>query len=238
MDLNIIIIILLVILVVAFLICGCFMKKRKETYSPIANTAGGNYNNGIRQSARSDNSVFGNRYNAMPITNNRAEYQPEGIRSVAKFPWAGRQQQNFVQQSQPNVDYANMGGDYEIISDPIPIGDRRDQLLDPRDLLPAMDMTQNFARDTSDPTNFMYDRPIQAPSRRRRGNITADFFRGDLYIEPRKSGPDGAWFQVSADPETDLVKGYFSNFTDSSQIQMSHQGRDMIYRTALDNMMS
>jgi len=84
----------------------------------------------------------------------------------------------------------------------------------PKDLLPAPDMRQPLARDPSDPSNFMYDRTVFAPLKKRNHN-QADRFRGDLDIEPVKTG----WFDVATVPTVDLVKGYFSHFNDIQEYQ-------------------
>ena len=84
----------------------------------------------------------------------------------------------------------------------------------PKDLLPAPDMRQPLARDPSDPSNFMYDRTVFAPLKKRNHN-EADRFRGDLDIEPVKTG----WFDIATVPTVDLVKGYFGKFSDIEQYQ-------------------
>lgn len=84
----------------------------------------------------------------------------------------------------------------------------------PKDLLPAPDMRQPLARDPSDPSNFMYDRTVFAPLKKRNHN-EADRFRGDLDIEPVKTG----WFDIATVPTVDLVKGYFGTFNDIQEYQ-------------------
>lgn len=84
----------------------------------------------------------------------------------------------------------------------------------PKDLLPAPDMRQPLARDPSDPSNFMYDRTVLAPLKKRNHN-QADRIRGDLDIEPVKTG----WFDIATVPTVDLVKGYFGYFNDIQEYQ-------------------
>ena len=84
----------------------------------------------------------------------------------------------------------------------------------PSDLLPAPDMRQALNRDPSDPSNFMYDRTIFAPLKKRNHN-EADRFRGDLEIAPIKIG----WFDSTQNPEIDLIRGYFGYFQDIEQYQ-------------------
>lgn len=84
----------------------------------------------------------------------------------------------------------------------------------PQELLPAPDMRQPLMRDPSDPSNFMYDRTLFAPLKKRNRN-EADRFRGDLDIEPVKTG----WFDIATIPTVDLVKGYFGYYNDITQYQ-------------------
>lgn len=84
----------------------------------------------------------------------------------------------------------------------------------PKDLLPAPDMRQPLARDPSDPSNFMYDRTVFAPLKKRNHN-EADRIRGDLDIEPVKTG----WFDIATVPSVDLCKGYFGYFSDIQEYQ-------------------
>lgn len=84
----------------------------------------------------------------------------------------------------------------------------------PSELLPAPDMRQPLMRDPSDPSNFMYDRTLFAPLKKRNHN-EADRIRGDLDIEPVKTG----WFDIATIPTVDLVKGYFGYYNDITQYQ-------------------
>lgn len=92
----------------------------------------------------------------------------------------------------------------------------------PQDLLPAPDMRQPLARDPSDPSNFMYDRTVFAPLKKRNHN-EADRIRGDLDIEPVKTG----WFDIATVPKIDLVKGYLQY---SSDIQEYQDLQDISYQ--------
>lgn len=84
----------------------------------------------------------------------------------------------------------------------------------PQELLPSPDMRQPLMRDPSDPSNFMYDRTVFAPLKKRNRN-ESDRFRGDLDIEPIKTG----WFDIATIPTVDLVKGYFGFFNDIQEYQ-------------------
>ncbi len=97
----------------------------------------------------------------------------------------------------------------------------------PSELLPAPDMRNGLARDPSDPSNFMYDRTVFAPLKKRNHN-EADRFRGDLSIDPIK----GNWFSVASVPSIDLVKGYFGYYND---IQEYNDLQDVSYARARDN---
>ena len=99
----------------------------------------------------------------------------------------------------------------------------------PGDLLPAPDMRQQNSRDPSDPSNFMYDRTIFAPMKKRNHN-EADRIRGDLDIEPVKTG----WFDVATVPKIDLVKGYLGYFTDIQEFQ---DLQDISYQRAREQTM-
>jgi hypothetical protein len=72
---------------------------------------------------------------------------------------------------------------------------------DPEQLLPTPDV-KNCLMDPSDPENYMYDRTIFAPLKRRWGSVGVDFIRGDLYIPPINSG----WFYAPTIPSVDLQK--------------------------------
>ncbi len=76
---------------------------------------------------------------------------------------------------------------------------------DPSQLLPIPDI-RSCVKDPSDPENYMYDRTLFAPLKRRHGNIPVDFIRGDLYIEPIRTG----WFDTPSIPSVDLQKGAVS----------------------------
>ena len=72
---------------------------------------------------------------------------------------------------------------------------------DPDQLLPQPDVRQCLM-DPSDPENYMYDRTIFAPLKRRNGYNTSDRVRGDLYIPPINSG----WFYAPTIPSVDLQR--------------------------------
>ena len=66
--------------------------------------------------------------------------------------------------------------------------------------------------DATDAQNFMYDRTIFAPLKRRYGN-QVDFFRGDVQIKQQNRG----WFDISPATEKDIVVGYFDRYIDIQQ---------------------
>lgn len=86
--------------------------------------------------------------------------------------------------------------------------------ITPQEMLPIPDMRQPLARDPSDPANFMYDRTLFAPLKKRNLNYS-DRLRGDLDIQPIKTG----WFDIATIPHIDLTKGYFGYYTDINQFQ-------------------
>jgi len=76
---------------------------------------------------------------------------------------------------------------------------------DPKQLLPKSDIRQCM-NDPTDPANYMFDRTLFAPLKRRYGNIGTDYIRGDVYVAPNRFG----WFDVPANPGTDLNAGFFN----------------------------
>jgi hypothetical protein len=97
----------------------------------------------------------------------------------------------------------------------------------PSELLPTPDMRQPLMRDPSDPSNFMYDRTLFAPLKTRNIN-TPDRFRGDLDIQPIKTG----MWDFATNPAVDNAKGYFSYFNDINQYQ---DLQDISYQRARDS---
>jgi hypothetical protein len=78
--------------------------------------------------------------------------------------------------------------------------------------MPTPDMRYAAGLDPTDPNNFIYERTLFAPLKRRYGN-NVDFFRGDIDVTPEKRG----WFDTRSVGSQDIVKGYFSNYTDIQQ---------------------
>lgn len=93
---------------------------------------------------------------------------------------------------------------------------------DPEELLPTPDI-RSCLKDPSDPLNYMYDRTIFAPLKRRNANVFADYIRGDLAITPNRFG----WFDTPAIPSVDLVKGAMSILSGASI-----DSEDALYQTA------
>jgi Family of unknown function (DUF5850) len=106
-----------------------------------------------------------------------------------------------------------------------PSGNRPDlSFADPKQLLPKMDMAHSNMRDPTNPENYIYDRTLFAPLKRRNGTAT-DYIRGDLYIAPQNYG----WFNVAANPGTDLNPGFFNlnypSFEQTVQLQDTEVAR-------------
>jgi hypothetical protein len=71
--------------------------------------------------------------------------------------------------------------------------------------LPKLGIDNKF-KDPTDPSNYMYDRTLFAPLKRRNGGGGTDFIRGDVYVAPNRFG----WFDVPSNPGTDLNAGFFN----------------------------
>lgn len=93
--------------------------------------------------------------------------------------------------------------------------------------LPQQDMSSIYFKDPSDPTNFLYDRNIFTSTRSIASRNPSDFLRGDLEIPVIKRG----MFDVTANPSTDLTKGYFASFNDISD---EHNLQDVTYNSNSD----
>ncbi len=105
------------------------------------------------------------------------------------------------------------------------VGKATPQLQDVKDIMPTPDMRYSANLDPTDPNNFIYERTLFAPLKRRNyGDV--DYFRGDLEIMPEKRG----WFDTRSVGDKDVVQGYFSNYTD---IQQSTSVKDSIFERTL-----
>jgi hypothetical protein len=105
------------------------------------------------------------------------------------------------------------------------VGKTTPQLQDVKDIMPTPDMRYAAGLDPTDPNNFIYERTLFAPLKRRNyGDV--DYFRGDLEIEPIKRG----YFDIRSVGDKDVVQGYFSNYTD---IQQNSTVRDSIFERTL-----
>jgi hypothetical protein len=94
------------------------------------------------------------------------------------------------------------------------------------DVMPLPDMKGAVMTvDPTDPNNFIYDRTIFAPLKRRYG-ADVDYFRGDIMIPQQQRG----WFDISPASQNDVVKGYFENYID---IQQATQVQDSLYERTL-----
>ena len=105
------------------------------------------------------------------------------------------------------------------------VGKGTPQLQDVKDIMPTPDMRYSANLDPTDPNNFIYERTLFAPLKRRNyGDV--DYFRGDLEIMPEKRG----WFDIRSVGDKDVVQGYFSNYSD---IQQSSTLKDSIFERTL-----
>jgi hypothetical protein len=105
------------------------------------------------------------------------------------------------------------------------VGKGTPQLQDVKDIMPTPDMRYSANLDPTDPNNFIYERTLFAPLKRRNyGDV--DYFRGDLEIMPEKRG----WFDIRSVGDKDVVQGYFSNYSD---IQQSASVKDSIFERTL-----
>jgi len=105
------------------------------------------------------------------------------------------------------------------------VGKGTPQLQDVKDIMPTPDMRYSANLDPTDPNNFIYERTLFAPLKRRNyGDV--DYFRGDLEIMPERRG----WFDTRSVGDKDVVQGYFSNYID---IQQSTSVKDSIFERTL-----
>ncbi len=105
------------------------------------------------------------------------------------------------------------------------VGKGTPQLQDVKDIMPTPDMRYSANLDPTDPNNFIYERTLFAPLKRRNyGDV--DYFRGDLEIMPERRG----WFDIRSVGDKDVVQGYFSNYSD---IQQSATVKDSIFERTL-----
>jgi hypothetical protein len=89
------------------------------------------------------------------------------------------------------------------------------------------DMKYSSGLDPTNANNFMYNRTIFAPLKRRYGN-EVDFIRGDLDIAPEQRG----WFDARPPASNDIVQGYIaSGYQD---IEQETAIRDSIFQRNTD----
>lgn len=94
-----------------------------------------------------------------------------------------------------------------------------------KDLMPTPTMMASDSRDPSDPNTFMYDRYVTAQLKRRYGQTSVDFIRGDMSIAPNPIG----WFDARPVQDIDVVQGYFSGYQD---IQQATNLKDTVFSRA------
>lgn len=87
---------------------------------------------------------------------------------------------------------------------------------------------ENKFKDPTDPTNFMYDRTLFAPLKRRYGAVQTDFIRGDVYVAPTRFG----WFDVPSNPGTDLNPGFFNLNYPSVEASVAGQDTAVVRKNA------
>ncbi len=92
------------------------------------------------------------------------------------------------------------------------VGKGKKEKQEAKDIMPTPDMRYAAGLDPTDPNNFIYERTLFAPLKRRYGN-QVDFIRGDIDVTPEKRG----WFDIRSVGSQDVVKGYFSNYNDIQQ---------------------
>lgn len=111
----------------------------------------------------------------------------------------------FEQAPLQSQDFSYLGS----MEQPAPCAKKSDRpdlsFSDPKQLLPKADIRQCL-NDPTDPGNYMFDRTLFAPLKRRYGNVGTDYIRGDVYVAPNRFG----WFDVPANPGTDLNAGFFN----------------------------
>jgi len=71
--------------------------------------------------------------------------------------------------------------------------------------LPKLGIDNQY-KDPTNPSNYMYDRTLFAPLKRRYAGVQTDYIRGDVYVAPNRFG----WFDVPSNPGTDLNPGFFN----------------------------
>lgn len=230
----------LTILLLVIVIYSC-MSKTKEKYADAFRASGlkvnqvHSFNSNLDPSnmnMRADPNTYGGfmRHGSHPTENpNLASIPVSGNLQLAQNKFSSQKEQEANKerfQYQPvNIDFASLATEMKDAPKSTGGYDAR-VYMSPKELLPTPDMRSANTKDPSDPTNFMYDRTLFAPLKRRNHN-EVDHIRGDLDISPIKTG----WFDIATIPSVDLAKGYVGYFTDIEQYQ---DLQDAVFERARD----
>ncbi len=206
MDQKTTIFVVLIVLLVVIIACKCSKKDSNENYSEVFLT--GDYNNYMvqRPSFKGDLSPRFDPYREGG-GNIRGSY-PENfdVQSVGPNPLSSGEMG-----AASELDYATLGGETQMNAKFEKSCKKLDMsynkmteslsYTDPSQMLPAPDLRSCF-KDPTNPENYMYDRTLFAPLKRRHAKNYVDYIRGDLYIPPNRFG----WFDTPTIPHVDLVK--------------------------------
>jgi hypothetical protein len=160
-------------------------------------------------------------------------YQASPITPVSQMAPQTPIPSQFYQQQQIPTNFEEMGADAnstltsnQVMDIQNKIGSGTPVYQETTDVMPLPDMKGAVMTvDPTDPNNFIYDRTIFAPLKRRYG-ADVDYIRGDIMIPQQQRG----WFDIAPASQNDVVKGYFENYID---IQQATQIQDSLYERTL-----